>query len=92
MTREEILVCLTDRPCNVCKFHTENGCERWSCVFEEEPDDTENKGEWIDDVKSEIDKAQEPYITNTAYDEGVRFGLMLAYQIVDRYKESEDKK
>jgi len=51
---------------------------------------SENKAEWIDDVKSEIDKAQEPYITNTAYDEGVRFGLMLAYQIVDRCKESED--
>jgi hypothetical protein len=52
---------------------------------------SENKGEWLDDVKSEIDKAQEPYITNTAYDEGVRFGLMLAYQIVDRYMaESED--
>ena len=46
----------------------------------------------LDDVKAEIDKAQEPYITNTAYDEGVRFGLMLAYQIVDRCKaESEDK-
>ena len=44
----------------------------------------------LDDVKSEIGKAQEPYITNTAYDEGVRFGLMLAYQIVDRCKESED--
>jgi hypothetical protein len=45
----------------------------------------------LDTVKAEIDKAQEPYITNTAYDEGVRFGLMLAYQIVDRYKaESED--
>lgn len=43
----------------------------------------------LDDVKSEIAKAQEPYITNTAYDEGVRFGLMLAYQIVDRCKESE---
>ena len=49
----------------------------------------ENKAEWIDDVKSEIDKAQEPYQTSTAYDEGVRFGLMLAYQIVDRCKESE---
>ena len=50
----------------------------------------ENKAEWLDDVKSEIDKAQEPYQTSTAYDEGVRFGLMLAYQIVDRYKaESE---
>ncbi len=51
----------------------------------------ENKAELIDDVKSEIDKAQEPYQTSTAYDEGVRFGLMLAYQIVDRYKaESEE--
>ena len=47
----------------------------------------------LDSIKAEIDKAQEPYQTSTAYDEGVRFGLMLAYQIVDRYKaESEDKK
>lgn len=101
-----MLACLNDRPCNVCKFHTENGCARWSCVFEEEPDseqaevqayfDRESFG-WdkgrkalIEDIKAEIDKAQEPYQTNTAYDEGVRFGLMLAYQIVDRCKESED--
>jgi len=47
MTREEMLACLTDRPCNVCKFHAENGCAKWSCVFEEKPDDEENKGEWI---------------------------------------------
>ena len=40
MTREEMLACLTDRPCDVCKFHTEKGCGRWSCVFEEEPDDS----------------------------------------------------
>ena len=26
---------LTDRPCEVCKFHKENGCSRWDCVFEE---------------------------------------------------------
>mgnify|MGYP007122081954 CR=1 FL=1 len=46
----------------------------------------------LDDVKAEIDKSQEPYKTSTAYDEGVRFGLMLAYQIIDKYKaESEDK-
>ena len=46
----------------------------------------------LDDVKAEIDKAQEPYKTSTAYDEGVRFGLMLAYQIIDKYKaESEVK-
>ena len=39
MTREEQLACLTDRPCNVCKFHKENGCCKWNCVFEEKPDD-----------------------------------------------------
>lgn len=25
--------CLTDRPCDVCRFKTENGCNRWECVF-----------------------------------------------------------
>lgn len=39
MTREELLACLEDRPCNVCEFHTEEGCNKWSCVFEEEPDE-----------------------------------------------------
>ena len=24
---------LTDRPCSVCKFHTEHGCSKWECVF-----------------------------------------------------------
>ena len=27
---------LLDRPCSVCEFHKENGCCKWSCVFEEE--------------------------------------------------------
>lgn len=26
---------LVDRPCEVCKYRTEYGCSRWSCVFEE---------------------------------------------------------
>ena len=24
---------LTDRPCDVCEFHGENGCSQWTCVF-----------------------------------------------------------
>lgn len=24
---------LTDRPCDVCEFHKENGCSQWTCVF-----------------------------------------------------------
>lgn len=41
MTREEQLACLTERPCEVCKFYGKNGCGKWNCVFEEEPTDTE---------------------------------------------------
>lgn len=41
MTKDELLSCLTDRPCGACKFHTDLGCSKWSCVFE---DKTE---EWI---------------------------------------------
>lgn len=26
---------LIDRPCEACEFHNENGCSKWSCVFEE---------------------------------------------------------
>lgn len=37
MTRKELLACLKQRPCTACKFHTDNGCSTWSCVFEEEP-------------------------------------------------------
>ena len=25
--------CLTDRPCPFCRFKTENGCNRFECVF-----------------------------------------------------------
>lgn len=46
MTREEMLACLNDRPCSVCKFHTESGCEQWSCVFEEEPEEEKAVIEW----------------------------------------------
>lgn len=42
MTRAEILNCLTDRPCDYCRFHESGRCERWDCVFEEKPDDVED--------------------------------------------------
>lgn len=42
MTRAEILDCLTDRPCDSCKFHESGRCERWDCVFEEKLDDAED--------------------------------------------------
>lgn len=36
MTDKEKLSCLTDRPCSVCRHKTENGCNKWACVFGEE--------------------------------------------------------
>ena len=47
----------------------------------------------LDKIKAEIDQKQYDFMDDKDYDEGIRFGLMLAYQIIDKYKtESEDKK
>ena len=35
MTSEELINCLEGRPCSVCKFHGETGCQKWKCVFEQ---------------------------------------------------------
>ena len=35
---------LIDRPCSVCEFHKENGCCKWSCVFEGE---SKQEPRWI---------------------------------------------
>ena len=32
---EQVSRYLTDRPCSVCDYHTEDGCSKWDCVFEE---------------------------------------------------------
>lgn len=48
MTDNEKLSCLIDRPCTACKFHKEEGCSKWSCVFEEKSGvPKREKGEWI---------------------------------------------
>ena len=46
MTDNEKLSCLIDRPCTACKFHKENDCSIWSCVFEEKPD-VPGREKWI---------------------------------------------
>ena len=35
ISRLELLGHLKDRPCYVCEFRKENGCCKWSCVFDE---------------------------------------------------------
>ena len=61
MTDNEKLSCLIDRPCTACKFHKENGCSKWSCVFEEKSDVPE--GEYI--KKEDALKKAEEWIDRT---------------------------
>ena len=44
----------------------------------------------LDKIRAEIEQEQDDFMDDKDYDEGIRFGLMLAYQIIDKYKgESE---
>ena len=40
----------------------------------------------LDKISDEIDQKQYDFMDDKDYDEGIRFGLMLAYQIIDKYK------
>lgn len=45
----------------------------------------------LDKIRAEIKKQQYGYMGGTDYEEGVRFGLMLAHQILDKYKAETEK-
>jgi len=40
----------------------------------------------LDKISTEIDQKQYDFMSDGDYNEGIRFGLMLAYQIIDKYK------
>ena len=40
----------------------------------------------LEQIRDEIDQKQYDFMDDKDYDEGIRFGLMLAYQIIDKYK------
>ena len=46
----------------------------------------------IEDIKSEIDQKQYSFMADKDYDEGIRFGLMLAYQILDKHISGKEQK
>lgn len=44
-----------------------------------------NINDVLDRIREEIDQKQYDFMDDKDYDEGIRFGLMLAYQIIDKY-------
>ena len=34
ITALELMDTLIDRPCSACRYHKENGCCKWNCVFD----------------------------------------------------------
>ena len=70
-----------DNHCMGCIYdHALGGNTKWE--LKNNPDVIERKV--IEDIKAEIDQKQYDFMSDKDYDEGVRFGLMLAYQIIDR--------
>ena len=79
MTKDELLSCLTDRPCSACKFHTDRGCCKWSCVFE---DKTE---EWIP-CEERLPSEDGRYLV-TIWDSGINdFPLIRMYSYAKNLK------
>ena len=31
----ELITRLNNRPCEACEYHSDNGCSKWDCVFDE---------------------------------------------------------
>ena len=60
MTRADLLHCITDRPCAVCRCNEDgNGCKKWNCVFDEKPEnDTLDLDAW-DDMINELIEFEE---------------------------------
>ena len=83
MTSKELLGCLKDRPCSVCKFRDEEGCHKWNCVFEEPTDDVEFDSV-IEDIKAEIKDQMD--------DDDYFCGLSLALQIIDKHISGKENK
>lgn len=44
----------------------------------------------LDKIRAEIDQKQYDFMDDKDYDEGIRFGLMLAYQIIDKYRKEDE--
>ena len=44
----------------------------------------------LDKIRAEIYLKQYDFMANKDYDEGIRFGLMLAYQIIDKYRKEAE--
>lgn len=40
----------------------------------------------LDKIRAEIEQEQDDFMDDKDYDDGVRFGLMQAYQIIDKYR------
>ena len=70
--------------------YTFNTADREAFALAVKALDQEPKTDTLDKVKAEIDQKQYDFMSDGDYDDGIRFGLMLAYQIIDKYKaESE---
>ena len=89
MTRQEQLSCLTDRPCAVCKHHTDNGCYKWKCVFEEQPEIEQPCGDAIKELK-ELEYYNRPFDNSETEDKKAK-ALFMAIQALEQEQKYCDR-
>lgn len=54
-------------------------------------DEQQPRTDVLDKIRAEIEQKQYDFMDDKDYDEGIRFGLMLAYQITDKYKKEREE-
>lgn len=91
---------ITTKTCSTCE-HFPNDKHCIGCIWDE---DKRENTKWelkknpivieravFYKIRAELDQKQYDFMDDKDYDEGVRFGLMLAYQIIGKYRESEEE-
>lgn len=94
MTDKELLDCLTDRPCAVCRFHEEKGCTEWECVFDEREQvtktDYKSFAEWVaSEIFTEDWEFNKDSFAEIACRKLSKLGIVTSEGDVWRLKESE---
>ena len=76
--------------CDNCPMHNcVCGCSSYRHI--ERMASVTPKTDVLDKIEAEIDQKQYDFMDDKDYDEGIRFGLMLAYQIINKYKEESEE-
>ena len=78
--------------CDLCIYNPPSSCDGKPCTMCPATTNAEvqvTSIEVLDKIRAEIDDLQNTYIADGDYNEGIRFGAMQAYLIIDKYTKGD---